>query len=87
VALHPASVEAGERVLLVFGGHDWNSWRVLKGIVEGHTSDGSPIVVVGGTDWWVLSYAAQGTVWAKGWDNPDALLAAYRLDASARSLA
>jgi hypothetical protein len=86
VALHPASVEVGERVLMVLPGRRWGSWRTIKGIVKGHTSAGGPIAVDGGGEW-VLSYNQQGVTWSKGWSNPDALLAAIYLDASARELA
>lgn len=88
MALHPASVEEGDRVLLVLysASRSWRGPRCRKGHVQSHNRSGQVVIAVGrGT--WNRTYASQGVDWAKGWSNPDALLAAFLLDQSARTLA
>ena len=88
MALHPASVEEGERVALVLF-HNSDA-RIYKGHITGHTVQGDAVIVVnveGRPTRWHCSYSDQGTIWAKGWSNPDVLLAAFLLDRSARTLA
>lgn len=83
MALHPASVKEGERVLLVHTG----TARVYKGWVVEHTRGGDVVMIAnaeGRPARWQCAYSDQGTIWAKGWSDPAALLAAFRLDASAR---
>lgn len=64
----------------------WRGPRCEKGRVLCHVEDGSILIEVE-TGTWNRTYDSQGIDWAKGWSNPDALLAAFLLDQSARTLA
>jgi hypothetical protein len=66
---------------------DGRRFHTQKGHVVGHAAGGEVIVQIGNGDQWYHSYDRQGISWAKGWDGPETLLAAFYLDASARSLA